>query len=149
MPLSPPRQGENIGFFSYPAVSLESTLAEPEVVIWSSIRQLLSRGYTESIATNVHGIEKKRARRDVATNVRLYIQQASEFYEVAKAAKPNTAPLIYYYSFLHLAKALCEFKIPNVHTHPECYRHGLSWTPKPHALVNLLTEAVRLTRRGV
>jgi len=127
----------------------ETTLGDPEKVIWSSIRQLVSRGYCSDLAARVHGIRKKTARRYVAANVRLYVQQASEFYEMGSVAKPHTAPLTYYYAFLNLAKALCEFKAPNVHLRQESYRHGLSWTPKPHAVVYLPSERISIARRGV
>ncbi len=103
----------------------------------------------ESLAAHAHGVKRKADRQAVARNVKLYILQSSEFYEAARNAKPNTAPLIYYYSFLNLAKALCEFKSPNFHARQECYRHGLSWRPDSRATVNMLKETVSLTTRGV
>ncbi len=149
MPLSEPKKGKFLGLHCYPVVAEEGTLGDPETVIWSSIRQLGSRGVAEILAQKIHGIQKKRDQRAVANSVKLYLQQAWEFYQVARAAKPNTAPLIYYYSFLNLSKALCELKHPRLHRQPECYHHGLSWRPNPRFLVDLKTEYVSLTTRGV
>lgn len=91
----------------------------------------------------------KKERKAVARNVKLYIQQATDFYEAAHDAKPNTAPLIYYYSFLNLAKALCEFKHPRLHEQAESYRHGVSWRPNPQYMVDLKKEEVSVSTRGV
>lgn len=149
MPLSDPRPGESLGFSAYPATSDEGTLGDPEQIIWSSIRHLCSRGVAEEVAIYVHDVTKVRDIRAIARNLKLYINQAHEFYEAAQVAKPNTAPLIYYYSFLHLAKALCEFRHPGFHKKPEYYRHGISWRPNKDYLVNLEKEVVSLTTRGV
>jgi hypothetical protein len=149
MPLRDPRQGKPVGFHVYPATSDEGTLGDPETILWSSIRHLCSRGVAEGVGARIHGIKQKAALKAVAHNLDLYIQQAFEFYEAARAAKPNTAPLIYYYSFLNLAKAFCELRRPRFHERPECYRHGLSWRPSPKYLVDLQREEVSLTSRGV
>ena len=149
MPLAKPREGDSVDFHVYPAVSNEGTLGNPETVIWAAIRHLCSRNVGEGIAGGVHGIGKKRDREDVARNLKLYIRQANEFYEAAVAAKPNTAPLIYYYSFLNLAKGLCELRQPRFHTHNECYRHGISWRADPQKLVDPAVEVVSITGRGV
>jgi hypothetical protein len=143
------RPGESMGFHCYPVISDESTLGDPEAVIWSSIRHLSSYGVGYAIAGSRHGLRSKRDRQAAANNVKLYIRQAAEFYEVARAAKANTAPLIYYYSFLNLAKALCEFKMPRLHERSESYRHGLSWTPSGKFLVNLHSEQANVSSRGV
>jgi hypothetical protein len=149
MPLPEPRKGKALGFGLYPDADWESTLGIPEAIIWSGIHHLYSRSAAEYYAAEVHGIARKNDRATVATSVKLYVQQASEFYEAAATAKPNTAPLIYYYSFLNLAKALCEFRNPRFHSRPECYAHGLSWRPDPQKVVNLEKETVTLRGRGV
>lgn len=149
MPLREPRAGRSVGFHVYPSTSDEGTLGDPETIIWSSIRHLCSRGVAEGVAARVHGIKRAREVRAVAQNLKLYVHQAYEFCEAAKAAKPNTAPAIYYYSFLNLAKALCELRYPRFHERHECYRHGISWRPSPKYLVNLEKEEVSLTTRGV
>ena len=138
-----------MGFNAYPATSDEGTLGNPEQIIWSSILHLCSRGVAEHIATQVHGVKRASGIKVVAKNLKLYLNQAHEFYEAAQVAKANTAPLIYYYSFLNLAKALCEIRQPGFHKRNECYGHGISWRPNPNFLVNLEKETVSLSYRGV
>jgi hypothetical protein len=152
MPLPAPRQGQPLGFHVYPRSSEEGTLGNPETIIWSSINHLCSRSVANWLAAERHNISKKRHRTAVAANLRMYIQQASEFYHVAGSAKPNTAPLMYYYSFLNLAKGLCELNKPRLHERAECYSHGLSWRPNPKKMVDLKNEDVKIAgsaRRGV
>ena len=149
MPLAAPRRGESLGFSTYPEGSLESTLGNPEDIIWSNIKHLCSRSAAEWYALHAHGVTKQGARAAIARNLKLYIQQASEFYHAATSAKPNTAPLIYYYSFLNLAKALCELRNPQFHRQPECYAHGLSWKPDPKRTVDLPREKITIRGRGV
>jgi len=149
MPLAKPREGESIGLHVYPAVSDEGTLGDPETVIWSSISHLCSASVAAGWAARVHGVHRKTDRLAVARNLKLYVQQAHEFYNAAQNAKPNTAPLIYYYSFLNLAKALCELNHPRFHRLPECYRHGISWKPHRNRLVDVPRETISISGRGV
>ncbi|MGO9175597.1 MAG: YaaC family protein [Desulfobaccales bacterium] len=149
MSLPNPREGKSFKFHVYPGVSEQLTIGDPEAIIWSSIRHLCSRGVVHQMVASVHGITRKRDMESVSKNLKLYIQQAYEFYEVARIAKPNTAPLIYYYSFLNLAKALCEIKSPRFHDRPECYRHGVSWRPNRLYLINPERDEILITLRGV
>lgn len=149
MPLVNARAGKSLGFHLYPEFGDEYTVADPETIIWSSIRHLSSGGVAEWIAEHRHGITSKRDRSLIARSLKLYIEQASEFYHAAAGGKPNTAPLMYYYSFLNLAKALCEIRKPSLHERAECYSHGLSWRPNPKRLVNLLKESVTIRERGM
>lgn len=149
MALPQPREGESEGFRLYPDITGITTLGDPEDVTWASIRQLCSRALAEGIAEDTFGIRRKRDREDIATNVRIYIQQATEFYEAARSARSSTAPLLHYYSFLHLAKAICEFKNPRLHARRESYRHGLSWRPDPQYTVDMERESISLTTRGI
>lgn len=149
MPLPAAREGDTTGIHVYTRVSHEGTLADPETIIWASIRHVCSSSYAEQIAWQTYGIKRKSDRQAVARNAKLYIQQSTEFYESARGAKANTAPLMYYYSFLNLAKALCEFRTPYFHEQNECYRHGLNWRPNPAANVDLLNEHISVGTRGV
>jgi hypothetical protein len=147
MSLPEPRPGESLEFHIYPETASESTLGNAEAIVWSSILHLCSQAAAEWVARITHNIRSKRDRTAVRSNLRLYIQQAYQFYEAAGAAKPNTAPLIYYYSFLNLAKALCELRKPRLHTRDECYSHGLSWRPDRRSVVNLARERVTITAK--
>jgi hypothetical protein len=96
-----------------------------------------------------HKVTSKKSRETIIKNLKLYIDQAFEFYEAARAAKANTAPLFYYYSFLNLAKALCEIRHPGFHEIRESYRHGVSWRPNTQFTVSMWSESVNLVSRGV
>jgi len=149
MSIPKPRQGDNLGFQIYPESTREATLGDPEKIIWSSIRQLCAKGIMQYFLREKYEIKKRSVRSTIADSVKLYIEQASEFYEAAQLSKPNTAPLFYYYSFLNLAKARCEIYRPRFHETNECYRHGLSWKPDPSWVVNMKREAVSVSTRGV
>ncbi len=144
-----PRPGTSLGFHIFPRSRDEATLGDPERIIWSSIKHLCAQEVAEEILYVYHQIRSSRTRRTIARNIKLYIRHAAEFYEVAQDAKPNTAPLIYYYSFLNLAKARAEIYQPRFHERKENYRHGLSWNPDPRKLVDIGTESVLVTTRGV
>lgn len=149
MPLAEPRKGESIGFSVYPDENVESTLASPETIVWSSIRHWCSQRAGGWYANNIYKMKNEQTRNSVAYNVGLYLRQASEFYDAASNAKPNTAPLFYYYSFLNFAKAICEIHHPRLHRRKECYAHGLVWRPDPLRVVRLPREKVTIGRRGV
>ena len=89
MPLAEPRAGDPFGFHLYGDSSDEYTLGDPEAIIWSSIHHLRSFSVAQRIAGKVHGISRKRDRDAVSWNLKLYIPQASEFYEAAANAKPT------------------------------------------------------------
>jgi hypothetical protein len=111
---------------------------------------MVASDVAEGVLYDIHGITSASKRSAVARNIELYVQQAYEFYEVAGAAKANTAPLFYYYSFLQLAKAICEIANPQFHRLNESRGHGLSYSPSATKLVNMNTEYVNVTgRRGV
>jgi len=151
MPLPPARTG-NLQAFQlhvYPPSQTEWTLGDPETVTWSAVRHLTAKSDATEVASKRHGIASDSDCREIAENVKLYIRQASDFYQAAKASGPNTAPLQYYYSFLHLAKALCEFKRPRFHECQECYRHGVTWKPSPGALADPKTSWVALSGKGI
>lgn len=149
MPLPEPRQGEKFAFSVYPQISIEGTLGNPERVLWSSIKHLCARDVAEGVLHDMHNIRNTKLLNAAISSMKLYIQQAFEFYDAAESAKPNTAPLFYYYAFLHLAKARCEMHLPNFHRANECYRHGLTWTQSKKLLVSMNTEMVSITTRGV
>ena len=106
MAFSQPREGETLEFHSRSCVSYQATIGDPEQLVWSSIKHMSVDDVADRILTNSHKVTSKRLREAIIKNLKLYIEQASEFYEAARAAKANTAPLFYYYSFLNLAKAL-------------------------------------------
>lgn len=149
MALPKPRDGESGGFSFFPWQSEESTIGDPEKIIWSSINHLCAKEVADMVLFSIYGIKEKSIRFAMASNLKVYLNQANEFYQAAQNAKSNTAPLFFYYAFLNLAKAVCEIKKPNFHQTNESYRHGISWTPSKDYLVNMEKEFVNLTTRGV
>lgn len=150
MALPQPRDGESQGFHIYRTVIEEATLGAPETLIWSSLRHMGVSEVADYVLFHAHKITGARERQKIVGNLKLYLHQAFEFYDAAKIAKANTAPLFYYYSFLHLAKGLCEISNPRFHQSPECYAHGLTWSPNHDYVVRMPSESVKIsTRRGV
>jgi hypothetical protein len=149
MGLPEPRHGEAESLHIFPETSEEVTIGDPEKVVWSSIKQMTARDLAEHVLYNVHNVTSKLRRKVTAENIKLYIAQAFEFYEAARIAKANTAPLFYYYSFLNLAKSLCEIRYPMFHKRPESRRHGLSWQPSPKYFVEMKNEYLTISTRGV
>jgi hypothetical protein len=148
--LPKPRRGEKIEPIScHPYRNYVVTIAEPEEVIWASIKQLCSRNFADRILHDIHSVRDKRTRKAMAHNIKLYIQRAFEFYDVAQNAETATSPLLYYYSFLNLAKALSEIRNPRFHRNPENYRHGITWRPNKYYVVGMHKEKISLTTRGV
>lgn len=149
MALSNPRDGCSIGFHTYGNYSEEVTVGSRKNIIWSSIKHLCSSEVADGYLKSVHSISNSKKRSSIAKNIRIYINHAFNFYSCAEHSSPDTAPLLYYYSYLNLAKALCEIKHPPFHKLPESRRHGLRWQPDPNYLVDMLSEKVNLSSRGV
>ena len=149
MKLNNPRPGRIRLFRKHVNFLLEWTLGDSEKIIWSWINHLVSTEIADNVLAKNHHISDKKIRNSQTKNIRLYIQQAYELYEAAKFTKANTAPLFYYYSFLNLAKALCEIIYPDFHKRNESSKHGLSWKPNNRPAVKFDIEKVDLTTRGV
>ena len=149
MTLPDPCEGESAGFHMLPAESYQGTLGDPEKIIWSSIRHLCVPEVAHSILVGTHKIQSQKSLKEIIPNIKVYITQASKFYDAAQHATTDTAPLLYYYSFLNLAKVLCEIRQPRFHKRPESYRHGLSWKPSADFLVYMEKETIYATTRGV
>jgi hypothetical protein len=149
VPLPEPREGESLEFHSHAQADFETTIGHPEQIIWSSIKHMGVDEVADVILYDFHMVANSKVRSTIAKNLQLYIGQAFELYESARNAKANTAPLLYYYSFLNLAKAVCEIYHPRFHEKPECYRHGISWQPNREYMVNMRSESVSLASRGV
>ncbi len=149
MALEDPRAGTSIGFSLYPRTESNVTLSNREKVLWGSIRHLCSQEVAKRVLQLTYGITSKTQREGMAKNIKLYIQQAEEFYQTAWLAGANTAPLLYYYSFLNLAKAVCEIRNPEFHTKNQNYVHGIGWKPSRNHSVRMRTESVTINTRGV
>ena len=149
MALPEPREGESLEFHSHARADSETTIGHPEQIVWSSIKHMGVDEVADVILYDFHMVSKSKVRSTIAKNFQLYFGQAFELYESARNAKANTAPLLYYYSFLNLAKALCEINHPHFHEKPECYRHGISWHPNREFMVDMRSESVSLASRGV
>lgn len=142
---NPKATTDKIDFHKHREYVEEDTLADFETVIWSWINHLSSPEIAEFVLRDNHNVNNKVRRKVQAENISLYIKQAHSLYEAAKSTKFNTAPLLYYYSFLNLGKALCEVKYPNFHKNNASRKHGLSWKPTNSSLGN----EIRISTRGV
>lgn len=149
MPLPNAREGDAIPFHTYPRAGLEGTIGSIEHAVWASLNHLCSRDVAQNLLYGIYGVRGKRALGSGANSLSLYIKQAFEFYGAASTAHANTAPLFYYYSFLNLAKAICELHNPRFHRRRESYSHGISWRPNPLVLSDPNTDYVTIVRRGV
>ena len=149
MTLPKPHPGESMGFHIYGNYVAESTTGQREQLIWSSIKHLCSSEIASETLNKTYQIADATKRTAIASNIKLYINQAFDFYSSASQASANTSPLFYYYSFMNLAKAICEIKNPNFHKTQESYHHGLSWHPNSNFTVNMLTEHVKISTKGV
>jgi hypothetical protein len=149
MSLPEAREGISISFHTHQGREDEWTLGDPERIIWSSIRQMGISDVADAILYRIHNVKSQRSRSIISGNLKIYFNQAYEFYEAGLTAKSNTAPLFYYYSFLNLAKSICEIAHPNFHKMQECYHHGIGWTPNREYLVNMEREKISITQRGV
>lgn len=143
------RVGIDAGFHMLPAASYEGTLGDPERILWASIRHICARDVASEVLYGIHKIRSLRDNKKISRNIKVYIEQAQSFYKAAQAAETSTAPLIFYYSFLNLAKALSEIRYPGFHKRTESYHHGITWKPNKDYLVNLSTESIRVTTKGV
>ncbi len=119
MALQKQREGLSAEFHLLPLDSREATIGDPEIIKWTSINHLCASEVADATLSDVYGIKNKRLRDAATYNVKVYIKQAYEFYKAAKSISSRTAPLFYYYSFLNLAKAVCEMKKPKFHKRAE------------------------------
>jgi len=120
-----------------------------EQTTWSSIRHLCAYESAKRTLRVTYQISDSKIRSVIASNIKLYINQAFEFYSSASNASSSTSPLFYYYCFMNLAKALCEIRHADFRKMPESYRHGLSWSPKPGYSIKMSSESVNISSRGI
>ena len=149
MTLDEPRSGVQFDFSSQPRAFSQGTITSAESILWASLRHLSSRDVANALLADVHGIALQRKRVRIVANLKPHIIQAIQFYDAAKHAAPTSSPLLFYYCFLNLAKALCEISFPSFHKTLAYYSHGLSWRPSQRWLVNPRRDAVRATGTGV
>ena len=86
MAVAQPRDGEACDISLYPRASQDVTLADPERIVWSSLRHLCSRDIADSVLAECHGVKSKRDRAALVRNLRVFIEQAIEFYDAASSA---------------------------------------------------------------
>ncbi len=149
MSLQDQRKGIATGFHIYPGYTDETTMGTREQVTWSSIRHLCSSEIAQRTLRSTYNISDSKTNSIIASNIKLYINQAFEFYVSASNASANTSPLLYYYCYMNLAKALCEIRHSDFRNMPESYRHGLSWHPKSENLIDMANESLNISTRGV
>ncbi|XUX01477.1 MAG: YaaC family protein [Dehalogenimonas sp.] len=133
----------------FEAINSETSIAPREQILWTSIRHLASFDVAKRMIQKTYSITEPKKYNEIATNLGTYIHQAYNFYIAASNASSNTSPLLYYYSFMNLAKALCEIHFPKFHKNPNSYSHGLAWKPNPQYVVDMEHEQVKTTSNGI
>lgn len=102
-----------------------TTLTSHESAWWSQIRALSSEEYCKEVSETLYG-HGRRVSKGVSMEVAAYINQASEFYENARSSPITTSPLMFYYAFLNLAKAVIELRNPKLSSRKSSFHHGLT-----------------------
>jgi len=139
---------EAFGLKLFSDVQNISGLSSPETWIWNSIRQLRSMEFTSELLRS-RGIAPKSKRTAASSAVRLYIDQAHEFYQIGAQASDRSSPLLFYYSFLNLAKAVVELDNPDFRSRSASRSHGMSYRATS-ALGGLSLEKFSVSaRKGV
>lgn len=77
-------------------------------------------------------------RQKITTSLKSFIDQAENFYRYAMSADFRSAPLLYYYSFLNLAKALLVVKYPK--SYDKKFTHGIRSINTHSKLINRSVE---------
>ena len=98
----------------------------PLNVAWSSIRMFRSLEICSEVLRARHQSLSEEEHKESSKAIATYIDHAYEYFQVASGCSQYTAPLLYYYSFLNLAKALVESRKPNFRERPSHRNHGLS-----------------------
>lgn len=123
--------GHTKGFGSVLNVSSSRDKVEE---LWSMLRYdvLLD----ESVDSNLRlrGAKTKAQREHVKSELSAYIDQAENFYSFARSSDYRSAALLYYYSFLNLAKAFVVQRKPSLVN--KTFRHGLHRKTKNGKLID-------------
>ncbi len=90
-----------------------------------------------------HTVVRKLSKKDEPVAV-AYIHQARDFYEAAQNPRLGSKPLLYYYSFLNLAKATL---VSCGHPLPPAARHGIS-DPRANARTRLRLSGQKVKMNG-
>lgn len=102
--------------------------------LWSMLRYdvLLD----ESVDSNLRlrGASTKAQREHIKSDISAYIDQAENFYKFARSSDYRSAALLYYYSFLNLAKAYIIQNKPMLAD--KTFRHGINRKTKSGKLID-------------
>jgi hypothetical protein len=86
MALSIPREGETLEFHSRACVSFQTTIGDAEQLVWSSIKHMSVDEVADRVLAEFHKGTDKRSRKAISKNLKLYVEQAFQFYKAAQAA---------------------------------------------------------------
>lgn len=102
--------------------------------LWSMLRYDIL--LDESVDSNLRlrGARTKVQREYVKSELSAYIDQAENFYSFARSSDYRSAALLYYYSFLNLAKAYIVLKKPSLVN--KTFRHGICRKTKSGKLID-------------
>jgi hypothetical protein len=102
--------------------------------LWSMLRYDVLLDESTDSNLGLRGAKTKAQKVHAKSEISAYIDQAENFYSFARKSDYRSAPLLYYYSFLNLAKALIVQKKPALVD--KTFRHGLHRKTKSGKLID-------------
>lgn len=120
-----------------------STSRTPEKEVWALLEYYLIDDSAHELFIS-KGVTDKRIRNKVVSDFQSYITQASNFYEYAKNSDPRSSALLYYYSFMNLAKAKLLTSNPSLHE--KKFIHGMKRVVETGNLRRLTIRSERANR---
>lgn len=101
------------------------TVGDPLEETWGYLRALATEGLFLDVAQRIHRVSP-RASEEAFPKARSFVLQAYEYFQAARPASPRSAPLLYYYSLLNLAKFLIALAAPSRLRARQDLNHGLT-----------------------
>lgn len=115
-------------------ISLASSSRDRVDELWSMLRYDILLDESMDNKLKLRGAKTKAQRERIKSELLAYIDQAENFYSFARKSDYRSAALLYYYSFLNLAKAFIVSNKPTLTN--KTFRHGLIRKTKRGKLID-------------
>jgi hypothetical protein len=103
-----------------------STRGHVDEVRWSSIKLAASKSVAEELVSSRNNGMTEEALGESVSDLGAYIRQSLAFYRSSLSASDSTSPLLLYYCFLNLSKAIIEIRNPGLKRRRGNQVHGVS-----------------------